>query len=268
MGCTYVILNDSQESLEKIQLLCSAFQELHFLAYADNYDAGIDAVLAHQPQLVFLEIDPDNKQSNLSLAFINELYRYFPVLPKIIVTAKDISLAYEAIKFGVLDYLVSPFQITDLRKTLLKIENTLHYFPVSQSQASVATSVLGEGAKTSVANQTLTICIKSYGDYRFIDAADVLYLQADNNSTDIHLNSGEMITAFKTLKHFEKVLPAEFYRIHNSYIINKDYISRIHSGNSVCFIKNTSTKIPFSKSYKRNINKIILSISTSDYLEI
>jgi hypothetical protein len=27
-------------------------------------------------------------------------------------------------------------------------------------------------------------------------------LQADNNSTDIHLNSGE-ITAFKTLKHFE-----------------------------------------------------------------
>jgi hypothetical protein len=29
---------------------------------------------------------------------------------------------------------------------------------------------------------------------------------ADNNSTDIHLNGGEMITAFKTLKHFEGVL--------------------------------------------------------------
>jgi DNA-binding LytR/AlgR family response regulator len=47
------------------------------------------------------------------------------------------------------------------------------------------------------------VCIKSYGDHRYIDARDICYLQADNNSTDIHLNGGEMITAFKTLKHFE-----------------------------------------------------------------
>jgi DNA-binding LytR/AlgR family response regulator len=44
-----------------------------------------------------------------------------------------------------------------------------------------------------------------YGDYRYIDARDICYLQADNNSTDIHLNNGEMVTAFKTLKHFEGV---------------------------------------------------------------
>jgi hypothetical protein len=50
------------------------------------------------------------------------------------------------------------------------------------------------------------LCIKSYGDHRYIDARDICYLQADNNSTDIHLNGGEMITAFKTLKHFEGVL--------------------------------------------------------------
>lgn len=237
------------------------------MGYADCYSSGIDAVLEHQPQLIFLEIDPSDKQSKLSLAFINELYRYFPVVPKIIVTAKNSNFAYESIKYGILDYLIAPIQITDLRKTLLRIDNAVHYFPASEEMPSIGNKMLGEG---NFENRTkgLTICIKSYGDYRFIDAADVMYLQADNNSTDIHLNNGEMITAFKTLKHFEKVLPDEFYRIHNSYIINKDFISRIHSGNSVCFIKNTSTKIPFSKSYKRNINRIILSISTSSYLEI
>jgi DNA-binding LytR/AlgR family response regulator len=47
---------------------------------------------------------------------------------------------------------------------------------------------------------------KVYGDYRYIDAKDISYLQADNNSTDIHLSNGETITAFKTLKHFESVL--------------------------------------------------------------
>lgn len=114
----------------------------------------------------------------------------------------------------------------------------------------------------------LVICVKSYGDYRYIDAAEICYLQADNNSTDIHLNSGEMITAFKTLKHFESVLQPPFVRIHNSYIVNCNYIGRIHTGNSVCHIKNSSVKIPFSKSYKENIEQIINSIASGNYLEI
>jgi DNA-binding LytR/AlgR family response regulator len=117
-------------------------------------------------------------------------------------------------------------------------------------------------------DKPLIICVKSYGDYRFIEAKDICYLQADNNSTDIHLYNGEMITAFKTLKHFENVLVSPFVRIHNSYIVNIDYVSRIHTGNSVCYIKNTTTKLPFSKSYKENVDAIINSITKGNYLEI
>ncbi len=114
----------------------------------------------------------------------------------------------------------------------------------------------------------LTICVKSYGDYRFIDADDIAYLKADNNSTDIHLHNGEMITAFKTLKHFESVLRNPFVRIHNSYIVNINYVSRIHTGNSVCYLKQTGLKLPFSKSYKENIDSILHNITKGNYLEI
>jgi DNA-binding LytR/AlgR family response regulator len=117
-------------------------------------------------------------------------------------------------------------------------------------------------------DKPLVICVKSYGDYRYIDASEICYLQADNNSTDIHLSSGEMITAFKTLKHFEGVLRHPFVRIHNSYIVNVDFIGRIHTGNSVCHIKNSTVKLPFSKSYKDNIEQIINSIASGNYLEI
>ena len=114
----------------------------------------------------------------------------------------------------------------------------------------------------------LIICVKSYGDYRFINADDICYLKADNNSTDIHLNNGEMITAFKTLKHFENVLESPFVRIHNSYIVNIDYVSRIHTGNSVCYLKHNGLKLPFSKSYKENVDSILHSITKGNYLEI
>jgi DNA-binding LytR/AlgR family response regulator len=111
------------------------------------------------------------------------------------------------------------------------------------------------------------MCIKSYGDYRYIDAKDISYLQADNNSTDIHLSNGETITAFKTLKHFESV-DLSFIRIHNSYIVNRTYISRIHNGNTVCYIKKHCNKTSLSKTYKANIDLIISEFSNENYLEI
>ncbi len=125
-----------------------------------------------------------------------------------------------------------------------------------------------DSSEVAQKSKPLIICVKSYGDYRFIDAAEICYLQADNNSTDIHLINGEMVTAFKTLKHFEILLSSPFVRIHNSYIVNIQYVSRIHTGNSVCYIKNTTTKLPFSKSYKDNVDAIINNITTGNYLEI
>jgi len=101
------------------------------------------------------------------------------------------------------------------------------------------------------------LCVKSYGDYRFIEFDDIVYLKADNNSTDIMMSSGDSITAFKTLKYFESSLPNDFVRIHNSHIINIKYVSRIHLGNSDCYLNKGKVKLPFSKSYKDNISTII-----------
>lgn len=270
MSSSYIVINDNQENVLKIQSLCAAFQSLHFVTSANNYDEGINAILEFQPKLVFLEIDPNDKKSNLSLLLINELYRYLKVVPKIVVTAKNSNLAYEAIKFNVFDFLLFPIIDTELRKTVLKFEK--HIEAESQNNENFAAGApifIDNDASSKVSKeQPLTICIKSYGDYRFINANEILYFQADNNSTDIHLNNGEMITAFKTLKHFENVLPSIFYRIHNSYILNINHVSRIHTGNAVCFVKNTTIKIPFSKSYRGNVDLMIAAISGSDYLEI
>lgn len=255
----YVILSNDHENILKIQAMAEDFQDLNFVAYEAVYEDSLNAILKYQPELVFLEIGADDL-SGLSLSLINELHRYVKVIPKIVVTAKNTDFAYEAIKHEVFDYLVFPFDANEFRKTILKFRK----FNEKNKELRKA-----EKQKIiSLLPDDLTICIKSYGDYKYIYAHDILYLQADSNSTDIHLSNGEMITAFKTLKHFEKVLPVQFYRIHHSYIVNKSFISRIHTGSAVCFLKNTKAKIPFSKTYKSKIDQIIMSISGSDYLEI
>ena len=254
----YVILSNDHENILKIQAMSEDFQDLDFVAYETVYEDALNAILNYQPELVFLEIG-DEEASTLTLSLLDELHRYLKVIPKIVVTAKNTNFAYEALKHEVFDYLVFPFDTNEFRKTILKFR-----------RANTALKELQKAEKKNndLFPEDLTICIKSYGDYKYIYAHDILYLQADSNSTDIHLSNGEMITAYKTLKHFEKVLPVQFYRIHNSYIVNKSFISRIHTGTSVCFLKNTKAKIPFSKTYKAKIDQIIMTISDSDYLEI
>ena len=294
MSHTYIIIDDSQDDVVKTQAIAERFRNLSFVASANNYDDGVNLILEHQPRLVFLEIDPSDKKSNLSLALINELYRYLSVVPKIIVTTSKKELAYDALKYEVVDYLLKPLDINDFRKAILKfdraIKSDLPHMEVKNPAATfeVLDETIAEELQTEEHDveiktvpattdntvtvqqpQSLIICIKSYGDYRYIDSEDILYFEADNNSTDIHLNNGEMITAFKTLKHFETVLPeSQFLRIHNSYIINVNQVSRIHTGNTVCYIKNSTTKLPFSKSYKDNVDLIINRIAGGNYLEI
>jgi len=326
MRHSFIIIDDEAESILRTLSIAARFQNLHFVASASTYDEGLNLILEHQPALVFLEINPSNSESSISLQLINELHRYLKTVPKIIITSSDQSFAYEAIKHGAFDYLSKPIDSNDVRKLALLLEKSesilQNYSETSdivagkkqvdtvlthlaeaneetkihqeqQVDSPIDTAVLQYSdadeeavgtndsqeieksieivqaqSKVQLADKPLIICVKSYGDYRFIEAKDICYLQADNNSTDIHLYNGEMITAFKTLKHFENVLSFPFIRIHNSYIVNIDYVSRIHTGNSVCYIKKTTTKLPFSKSYKENVDSIINSITKGNYLEI
>jgi DNA-binding LytR/AlgR family response regulator len=270
MNYSYIIIDDDQESVLKTKAMADSFSELDFVVSANNYEDGLNFILEHTPQIVFMEIDPANPASNLSLALINELHRYLKVIPKIIVTTAKKDLAFEALKYEVFDYLLKPLVRIDVIKSILKLNKSIVPKEIFLEQSSVVdekpTVLIRQ--ETPNQDQSLILCIKSYGDYRYIAAKDICYFQADNNSTDIYLNNGEMITAFKTLKHFEGVLSFPFIRIHNSYIVNRNYISRIHSGNSVCYIKNSAVKLPFSKSYKVNIDLIISDFSNGNYLEI
>lgn len=330
----FIIIDNDQYQVLKTKAIAESFQNLTCIGVATTSDQALDVVLEKNPELIFLEINPEDKNADINFGFIDQLHRYLPVVPKIIITSKGKEAAYDAIKYGAFDYLLQPVEQKELRKTLaqlikdnkstfdtlelLKQENTnplkitfnLAADDVSEDEPKkqivknvdiddneeinedlskeelidekeVETDgkTIRKPKPTHSENQEitfvnvekpseLTICVKSYGDYRYIKATDICYLQADNNSTDIHLNTGDMITAFKTLKHFEGVLNHPFVRIHNSYIVNIDYISRIHTGNAVCHIKDTTTKLPFSKSYKENVDEIISTIASGNYIEI
>ncbi|MCO6147032.1 LytTR family DNA-binding domain-containing protein [Flavobacterium sp. NRK1] len=237
MQYSYLIVDDNKDNIQETLSKFEAFPEYYCVGAAENREDAINKILELQPQIVFLEINPKNKKSNLSLSLISELYRFIDRIPYFIALTALPKFAFEAIQAGVFDYLLTPLNPFDLRKSLLKFQKT---------NPTVASN---------------TICIRSYGDYQFISLNDIVYLKADNNTTDFFLQNGRRLTAYKTLKHYENNLPFYFFRIHNSYIVNSNFVSRINTGKSLCYLNNSDLSISFSKTFKDNVDTLIKKIA-------
>jgi DNA-binding LytR/AlgR family response regulator len=232
------ILIDGSGYLETTLAQIKEFDDFLCVGVCKTKKDGINKILKLKPNVVFLSIiNTIEGDYAISMSLLSELHEFLDELPTIIVLSDVKEVAFDAYQRGVSGYLLQPIDDSELRKCLMRYQ------------------------KTHKSLFTDKISIKSNGDYHFIKANEIVYLKADNNTTDFYLTSGKVITAYKTLKYFEKLLPFYFFRIHHSYVINIDYVSRINLGKNNCYLFHNEITLPFSRTYTENIDTIILRIS-------
>lgn len=74
---------------------------------------------------------------------------------------------------------------------------------------------------------------------QFVVTDEIIYLEANSNYTSFYLTGNRKITATKTLKDFEELLPASiFIRIYHSYLINKNDVKKYIKGDGGQVVKN------------------------------
>ena len=230
----YLIIEKDQEVINTIKKVLEDFPEFYCIGTSQDLNESMNTILREMPDIVFFNIDfvGDNP-----FEFINDTISYLNKESQFIAISSTKDKAYEAIKNGCFDYLMSPMSELELRKTALKFK------------------------KKRPSKISKTICLKSYKDYQYLNLEDILFLKADNNTTDFHLVDGRTISAYKTLKTYETILPDNFLRIHKSYIVNQNHITRVSYSKSKCTIKKDSQLIPFSKTYNDNVEAMISTLS-------
>lgn len=233
----YLIIDKESDSIQAIKNVLEDYQEFNCLGISNQYDHALSIILKETPNLVFFNIDNTFEKP---YEFVNELNTLFSDdLPVFIAVSSSKNKAYEVIKNGFFDFLLNPLTDLEIRKTILKFQ------------------------KKNPVRSKKNICLKSYKDYQYLNPDEILFLKADNNTTDFYMSDGNIINAFKTLKTFKELLPKNFLRIHKSYIINKNYVSRIQYGKFICTIKKNNHDIPFTKTYIDNIENMKKTLSYS-----
>lgn len=235
-----LIIEDDIDTVKLIKTVGVDFSEISFVSVSENQEEALNLIFKKTPEFIFLNFD--SLKINFA-EFLLKLHQNITNNPYIVALSCIQGKAFEAYNYDFSDFLAKPLTEFSIRISLSRYKKK---HPIKQID---------------------TICLKAYKDYQYLNIDEILYLKADNNTTDFYMTDGSVIGAYKTLKVFEDLLPQTFLRIHKSFIINKNYISRIHYGKSICIIKN-EYKIPFTKTYIANIDLVNQSLSKNTMITL
>ncbi len=200
---------------QKLQDYCPA---VRVVAEAENGREGMEMIRQHQPQLVFLDIEMPEMDGFAMLANITDKKFHL-----VFTTAYD-QYAIKAIKYSAFDYLLKPIDIDELIATIQRLAGE----PVPDIT----------GKKLETLEQNLLtkpflnkLAVPTTEGLLFFDISHILRLEAQSNYTMINFDDQTKLMASRTLKDFEDILPTDtFFRIHNSHIINLNFIKKYIRG--------------------------------------
>lgn len=230
------------EDEEPARLLIKKYLENHpEIMVAGEYANGFDAVKAvneEKPDLIFLDI----QMPKLTGFEMLELLDHHPVI--IFTTAYD-QYAIKAFEMNASDYLLKPFSEERFGKAVNKgIEEVKSQNPGKDKIRNLLEQKDQENEKMQ------RIAVRNGNKINVIPVDDVLYFEAEGDYIKIHTSDANHLKE-KTMKFFEEHLdPGLFVRIHRSYIVNVNEVSRLeqYEKESYLAILKNAEKLKVSKS--------------------
>jgi len=242
-----VLIDDEESSLSSLkEKITSYCPQVQIAALCDNAAKGIEAIDNLHPDIVFLDIEMPVMNGFVMLQQLH--YKNFEL---IFTTAYD-HYAIKAIRYSALDYLVKPIEIDDLKIAVSKAEEKRnHSYPNPQIELLVEQLM-------NKKNSFSRIAIPTTEGLQFIKTGDIIYLEASINYTHIYCEGEKKYLVSRTLKDFEDMLPHDiFLRIHNSYIINKNFAEKYIRGDGGQVVLSNGVILDVAKRKKSEFLKAI-----------
>ncbi|MEO8404212.1 MAG: LytTR family DNA-binding domain-containing protein [Chitinophagaceae bacterium] len=215
-----VIIDDEPINVTSLETLLKEYcPEVTVIGTASNSRVGATLIKESNPDLAFLDIEMPYGNA---FDMLNELS---PVNFEIIFVTAFNNYAINAIKYSALDYLLKPVNIEELQQAVEKAIHNLKSKNIDQKIDNFLSNLrTAQQVQHKMALPTLDGLI-------FLSVEDFVRLEANSNYTTIFLKDQKKAVIAKTLKEFENMLPTDnFSRIHNSHIVNHNYIKRYHRG--------------------------------------
>ncbi len=212
---------------------------------AENVADGMEVIKKYKPDIVLLDIEmPDGTGFDLLRNFSEEINF------KIIFISAHNQYAVKAFKFSAVDYLLKPLNGNELSEAFKKAQTD------AQKDVTDILKTFQENIN-SLSREIKKIVIKTFDHIYIIPVNKIIRCEADINYTRFFIDDGRRIFVSTTLKEYEELLGEyNFFRTHQSHLINIDYIDSYNRTDGMLLLKD-STKIPVSSRKKEALIELM-----------
>ncbi len=243
-----IIIDDELSSMQNLQQKLAEFcPTVEVIAMAQKPEEAILLINHHKPDVIFLDIEMPKMSGFRMLEELKE------VDFEIIFTTAYNHYAIDAIRIAAFDYLLKPIAIKELQQSVDRLSKLrVHQ---TKEKIDVLRSSMNENK-----SQDDKIAISTTEGLEFIPIKDILHIESNSNYSKLYFQNGRHLTVTKLLKDFEDMLaPYHFYRVHNSHLINLNYIQKYLRGNGGRVMMQDGTEIEVARRKKEEFLKMIAS---------
>lgn len=241
-----ILVDDELNSLQNLQQKLEGFcPDVAIVAVTQKPEEGILLIRQHQPDVVFLDIEMPRMSGFRMLEQLGD-YDF-----DIIFTTAYNHYSIDAIRISAFDYLVKPIGIEELQHAVERLSKSLH------RQTKEKIDILKKSLNDS-RSQEDKIAISTSEGIEFIPIKNIIHIESKSNYSKIFLIDNKSMMVTKILKDFEEMLlPYNFYRVHNSHLINLTYIQKYVRSEGGHVMLQDGTLIDISRRKKEEFLKMI-----------
>lgn len=229
-----IIVDDDEIDRLTVCSFAKRFEHIDIVGSYSNAEDALAAIAANTIDILFLDID-------MPVLSGVELRKKALEIPACVFITSHPEYAVESFELDTLDYIVKPLKYNRFAQTITRIDEFLEI----KHKAQLFESSIGGDV----------IYIKQGHEQTKVKLHDIIYLEALKDYT-LLITSKKRHCVLSSIgmllkeEHFKS-----FIRIHRSFAVQKQFVDKINPHE---LLLNNGTVVPVGRSFKENINMLLL----------
>ncbi|TXE15448.1 response regulator transcription factor [Psychroserpens burtonensis] len=234
-----IIVEDEETSRKILRNYLNKYcPDVDILGEAANVEEALILIRNTELDLVFLDVEMPYGNAFDLLDKVGDIN-----FETVFVTAYN-HYAIDALNAHASYYLMKPISIDELIKAVDYVTEIRAKEDALQDQVLVP--------KMNTVHGKITI--PQQNGFEVLQTSDIMYCKADDNYTEIYLNTNKKKLVSKTLKYFEDALSKSgFARVHKSYLVNVNEVTKYIKGKGGSVVLSNGKEIIVSASKKSDL---------------